>query len=223
MRVSDYLKFAAELKDIPPRDINVHLDRVLEQCDLRSVKDKMIGILSKGFKQRVGIAQAIINDPAVLILDEPMTGLDPVQVQQARSVIKTLEHRRTVIVSTHILPEIQVLAKRILIIKEGSILLDDTLENIFRSNTRRFGIHLQSHWDNCHMAIEANKSWKVIRQDQGEDMHYIEVETLTGDLNGLMNGFMKFNINILDIKEIKANLEEVFLKTAGPERGEHHE
>ncbi len=130
MTVRDYLKFAAQLKDIPAKQQRVQIDKVIDECSLKSVQYKTISTLSKGYKQRVGIAQAIVNDPEVLILDEPTIGLDPVQIIQVRNLIKSLEHKRTVILSTHILSEIQQIAKRVLIIKSGEIIVDETLENL---------------------------------------------------------------------------------------------
>jgi len=132
MAVRDYLDFAAQLKDVPIRQQRVQVDKVLEECNLESVQYKTIGTLSKGYKQRVGIAQAIVNDPEILILDEPTIGLDPVQIIQVRNLIKSLEHKRTVILSTHILSEIQQIAQRVLIIKSGEIIVDETLESLLR-------------------------------------------------------------------------------------------
>lgn len=130
MTARDYLKFAARLKDVPARKIPVHVDKVLNECYLRNVAHKTIATLSKGYQQRVGIAQAIINDPQILILDEPTNGLDPVQIQRMRELIKNLEEERTVIISTHILSEIEQIARRVLIIKEGLIIADDLLDNL---------------------------------------------------------------------------------------------
>jgi ABC-2 type transport system ATP-binding protein len=130
MSVFDYLKFAAQLKDVSHREIKKCVDRVLEQCMLKDVYHRRIGVLSKGYKQRVGIAQAIINDPDVLILDEPTSGLDPVQVKQVRHLIKNFDRQRTIILSTHILPEIELMADRVLIIKQGRILVDSPLTNL---------------------------------------------------------------------------------------------
>lgn len=134
MAVRDYLTFAAQLKDVPIRQQRVQVDKVLEECSIESVQYKTIGTLSKGYKQRVGIAQAIVNDPEVLILDEPTIGLDPVQIIQVRNLIKSLEHKRTVILSTHILSEIQQIAQRVLIIKSGEIIVDKTLESLLREH-----------------------------------------------------------------------------------------
>ncbi|MBU1121454.1 MAG: ABC transporter ATP-binding protein [Candidatus Omnitrophota bacterium] len=130
MTVRDYLKFAAQLKNVPAKQQRVQIDKVIGLCNLESVQRKTIDILSRGYKQRVGIAQAIINDPQVLILDEPTIGLDPVQIIQVRNLIKSLEYERTVILSTHILSEIQQIAQRVLIIKSGEIIVNETLGNL---------------------------------------------------------------------------------------------
>jgi ABC-2 type transport system ATP-binding protein len=133
MTVKDYLKFAAQMKDVPGKQQHKQIDRVLEECNIGDVKNKTIGNLSKGYRQRVGIAQAIINEPEVLILDEPTSGLDPVQNLQVRKLIKSLRHERTVILSTHILSEIEQIAQRVLIIKSGQIIVDESLDQLLKS------------------------------------------------------------------------------------------
>ncbi len=133
MTVKDYLRFAAQIKDVPGRQQRSQIDKVLGECNIDNVKNKTIGTLSKGYKQRVGIAQAIINEPEVLILDEPTSGLDPVQNLQVRKLIKSLRHERTVIISTHILSEIEQIAQRVLIIKSGQIIVDESLDLLLKS------------------------------------------------------------------------------------------
>ena len=135
MSVKDYLEFAAQMKDVPGRQQHKQIERVLEECNLGDVKNRTIGNLSKGYRQRVGIAQAIINEPEVLILDEPTSGLDPVQNLQVRKLIKSLRHERTVIISTHILSEIEQIAQRVLIIKSGRIIVDESLELLLKSQS----------------------------------------------------------------------------------------
>ncbi|MBN1870638.1 MAG: ATP-binding cassette domain-containing protein [Candidatus Omnitrophica bacterium] len=130
MTVRDYVRFAAQLKDVPAKGISAQVEKILDQCYLRKVAHRTISVLSKGYQQRVGIAQAIINDPQILILDEPTNGLDPVQIQRVRELIKNLEKDRTVIISTHILSEIEQIAQRVLIIKDGEIVADDALSNL---------------------------------------------------------------------------------------------
>lgn len=132
MTIRDYLRFAAQLKDVPLKRLCSQVDKVLEECNLKDSQHKTISTLSRGYKQRVGIAQAIINEPEVLILDEPTSGLDPVQILQVRNLIKSLEYKRTVILSTHILSEIQQIAQRVLIIKSGEIVADDSLKNLLK-------------------------------------------------------------------------------------------
>ena len=130
MTAREYVRFAAKLKDVPSKRLSSQVEKVLDQCYLRNVAHKTIAILSKGYQQRVGIAQAIVNDPEILILDEPTNGLDPVQIQRVRALIKNLEKDRTVIISTHILTEIEQIAHRVLIIKDGQIVADDSLSNL---------------------------------------------------------------------------------------------
>jgi ABC-2 type transport system ATP-binding protein len=133
MTVKDYLKFAAEIKDIPARHRHRRLDKVMEECQIDDVKNKTIGTLSRGYKQRVGIAQAIIHEPKLLILDEPTSGLDPIQNLQVRKLIKNLKDQRTVIISTHILSEIEQIAQRVLIIKSGNIIVDESLDVLLKT------------------------------------------------------------------------------------------
>jgi ABC-2 type transport system ATP-binding protein len=128
MTVQDYLRFAAEIKGIAAKQRRHQLHRVLDECQLESVKGRVISTLSKGYKQRVGIAQAIIHQPKLLILDEPTSGLDPVQNQQVRELINNQQQQRTVLLSTHTLSEIEQIAHRVLIIKTGNIIVDDSLD-----------------------------------------------------------------------------------------------
>lgn len=134
MTVNNFLKFSAELKGVAPWLIRRQIDKALEECFLKEVKNAPIATLSKGFKQRVGIAQAIIADPEVLILDEPTNGLDPLQIIQIRRLIKNLEYKRTVILSTHILSEIEQMAKRVIILRNGEIAADDALGHLLSTS-----------------------------------------------------------------------------------------
>lgn len=130
MRVGDYLRFRAGIKGVKSPRIRQRLDLVVEQCELRSVIDRRIGVLSKGFKQRVGLADAMIHDPPILILDEPTSGLDPNQIRSVRELIRQLGTQHTVLLSTHILQEIESTCDRAIILNQGRILLDDTIGSI---------------------------------------------------------------------------------------------
>jgi ABC-2 type transport system ATP-binding protein len=132
MRVDDYVRFAASIKDVPRGDRAAKVDRAIAVCGLEKVRRRVISTLSKGFRQRVGLAQAIVHDPEVLVLDEPTSGLDPVQIVEIRNLIRDLAdvEGRTVILSTHILPEVESICRRVLLISEGRIRLDGPLEEV---------------------------------------------------------------------------------------------
>lgn len=130
MTAQNYLKFAAEIKGVPKNKRKVQLAKVLKECDLEQVKHKTIATLSKGYKQRVGIAQAIIHEPKLLILDEPTSGLDPIQIQQVLALIKNQREQRTVLLSTHTLTEIERVAQRVIMMKSGQIVLDEPLDTL---------------------------------------------------------------------------------------------
>jgi ABC-2 type transport system ATP-binding protein len=130
MRVREYLKFRARLKGLTRRQTRERTAVVMEQCGLTDVSKKIIGQLSKGYRQRVGLADALVHEPELIILDEPTIGLDPHQIRAVRQLIKNLGGSHTVLISTHILPEAEVTCNRVLILYEGKILAADTPENL---------------------------------------------------------------------------------------------
>jgi len=135
MAAVPYLRFAAKLKGMNRAAIEDAIERVLHTCGLTEVRHRLLGHLSKGFRQRVGLAQALIHDPPVLILDEPTIGLDPRQIIEIRSLIKTLRVQRTVVLSTHILPEVSQVCDKVVIINDGRIVVEDQLANLTRGRT----------------------------------------------------------------------------------------
>jgi ABC-2 type transport system ATP-binding protein len=126
MRVSEYLYFRGRLKEVARRKLGSRIDEVLELCDLKRVRHKIIGKLSKGFRQRVGIAESVLAEPPVIIMDEPTIGLDPHQILIVRDLIASLRGRMTVLISSHILPEIEMTCDRVLIINQGRIVAQGT-------------------------------------------------------------------------------------------------
>jgi ABC-2 type transport system ATP-binding protein len=130
MRVREFLKFRARLKGLSRARSRERIDTVLEQCSLTDVSKRIIGQLSKGYRQRVGLADAIVHEPDLIILDEPTIGLDPHQIRLVRQLIKSLAGSHTVLISTHILPEVEMTCSRIMIMLEGRILASDTPENL---------------------------------------------------------------------------------------------
>lgn len=143
MTVLQYLKFSAEIKGVPPRKQAIQISKVLEECNLQQMQRKIISTLSKGYKQRVGIAQAIIHEPKLLILDEPTSGLDPIQIQQVLALINNQREQRTVLMSTHTLPEIEKIAQRILMIKSGQLVIDEPLETLLNGEEQRSRINIE--------------------------------------------------------------------------------
>ena len=133
MRVREYLKFRARLKGLGRTRTRERVATVLEQCDLKDVQKRIIGQLSKGYKQRVGLADALVHEPELIILDEPTIGLDPNQLRAVRQLIKDLGGRHTVLLSTHILPEVEMTCSRVLILHSGQILAADTTENLHKT------------------------------------------------------------------------------------------
>ena len=130
MEVIEYLEFTGRLKGIPSADINKRVDEVMGRCAIGDVRDKLIGKLSKGYRQRVGLAQAIIHNPDVLILDEPTSGLDPKQIIEIRELLKSLAGDHTIILSTHILSEVEHSCERVIIISQGKLVAIDSVANL---------------------------------------------------------------------------------------------
>ncbi|MEO7297929.1 MAG: ATP-binding cassette domain-containing protein [Verrucomicrobiota bacterium] len=130
MRVREYLKFRARLKGLSVRRSRERVDAVLQQCSLTDVQRKIIGHLSKGYRQRVGLADALVHEPELIILDEPTIGLDPNQIRSVRQLIKDLGRTHTVLISTHILPEVEMMCNRVLILRRGKVLVADSSENL---------------------------------------------------------------------------------------------
>ena len=130
MRVTEYLNYRAALKGVPHRRIAERVGDVKELCGLKDVERKLIGALSKGYRQRVGLADALVHEPDLLILDEPTSGLDPNQIRQVRDLIKNLGKQHTILLSTHILPEVEMTCSRVIIINRGRIEACDTPENL---------------------------------------------------------------------------------------------
>jgi ABC-2 type transport system ATP-binding protein len=133
MTVTSYLRFAGRIRGIPRAELDDAVDRVLLKCGLTDVNGRVVGHLSKGFKQRVGLAQALIHDPVVLVLDEPTIGLDPKQIIDIRQLIRDLSGERTVILSTHILPEVAQLCQKVVIINQGRIAVEGELAELTRN------------------------------------------------------------------------------------------
>ena len=155
MTVTSYLKYMGTLRGMASRDIKRRIEDVIQVCRLEDYRSSLIAKLSKGFRQRVGIAQAILHEPEVLVLDEPTIGIDPIQVVETRSLIKDLGRQQTVVLSSHILPEVSMICERVLIIHEGHIVAEDTPATWLRgckartSWKSRLVVLPMKFWPNC--------------------------------------------------------------------------
>jgi len=135
MTAEAYLRFVARIKGMPRNAIEDAIDRVIATCGLESVRRRLLGQLSKGYRQRAGLAQALIHDPPVLVLDEPTIGLDPIQIREIRALVQQLAGERTIILSTHILPEVSQICEKVVIINEGQVVLEQDMASLKASGT----------------------------------------------------------------------------------------
>jgi gliding motility-associated transport system ATP-binding protein len=157
MRVTEYLDYRAALKGVPHRRVGERVGDVKELCGLKDVERKLIGTLSKGYRQRVGLADALLHEPDLLILDEPTIGLDPNQIRQVRELIKNLGKQHTILLSTHILPEVEMTCSRVIIIHRGKIEASDTPENLLRQIRQAGGVTVEAQVGKDDGASELRK------------------------------------------------------------------
>ncbi len=217
MRVKEYLSFCAGLKRIPSDKRKKEIDRVSDLLKITDVRDKLIKNLSKGYKQRVGFAQALLGNPKFLILDEPTVGLDPNQVMEVRSIIKDLKRDHSVIFSSHILSEVQAVCDRVVIINKGDIKAMDTIENLEKSYTGNIVQHIKIKGEKGPAAsiIEMTEGVKEITaiDAEGNDFYAFTI-AVDGDpdtvRNSIMSELLKSNIQIVEIFTEKPDLEAVF-------------
>jgi ABC-2 type transport system ATP-binding protein len=212
MIVDDYLKFVAQLKNVEPHKIKSLVEKALLKTQLLGVRKRLIRNLSKGFKQRVGIAQALVSDPEVLVLDEPTVGLDPKQVAEIRDLIKELRGEHTIILSTHILPEVQVTCNKVIIIHEGRIVAQASIDQIEKLNQGTIVLNIRTRHphqlENKLKDIEGVKQVEAINSQQlrltlADDEALIEI---------IARQVIDSGAGLLELTPSRANLEDVFLK-----------
>jgi len=220
MTVRSYLDFLASLRGLDKNKIRTRIDDVVEICHLEEYIDVIIGKLSKGFRQRVGVAQTIIHEPEVLILDEPTIGIDPMQVSTTRQLIKELGKERTILLSTHILPEVSMTCQRVIIINEGRIVAEDRIENLSSLVAGSKRIRLEVEEPSEKVAERLRQIEGVLRVSQ-EDSHYI-VECSAGqDPRGkIIETIVQGGWTLLALESIEMSLEDIFLKLTTEEEME---
>ncbi|HEB71711.1 MAG TPA: ATP-binding cassette domain-containing protein [Nitrospirae bacterium] len=216
MQVPAYLKYVAGLKDVPWKKIKSRVGRVMEQVGLSHMAHKYIGELSKGYRQRVGLGQALINDPEVLILDEPTIGLDPQQIIEIRSLIKGLSGDRTIILSSHVLPEVSMLCGRVIIIDEGKLKAIDTPENLVAKLQASDSVkaRISGPADSVISALKGIEGVKKVESSGavGSSGEYV-VEFVRG-FNGshlLARVAVERKWDLYELTPIKMSLEDIFI------------
>src|SRR5215212_6631431 len=216
MRVTEYLDYRAALKGVPHRRVAERVGDVKELCGLKEVEKKIIGALSKGYRQRVGLADALVHEPDLLILDEPTSGLDPNQIRQVRELIKNLGKRHTILLSTHILPEVEMTCSRVIIVHKGQIEACDTPENLLGTIRQAGGVELEAKVGNDNGEGELKKipgvrdvtavadgEWQIfsLRVESGADVRE-EVFRLAADRRW----------SVRELSQRRATLEDVFVE-----------
>ena len=192
---------------------------MLEQCGLGEVRHRIIGRLSKGYQQRVGLAQAMIHDPKILILDEPTIGLDPIQIIEIRKLIQELGTAHTILLSSHILPEVTQICQRVIIINEGEIVAMDTLDGLNASmrNSRRLELRVRHPADGIQNKLETlDKVLSV--QTRGQDLFVIESESDTYLQDEVARLALDQLWGIEELKPMTMTLEDIFLKLTTEEK-----
>jgi ABC-2 type transport system ATP-binding protein len=227
MEVGEYLAFVGRLKGIARHELAKRVDEVSERCAIADVRKKLIQKLSKGYRQRVGLAQAIIHNPDVLILDEPTSGLDPKQITETRSLIKGLSGDHTIILSTHILPEVEQICEQVIIISKGKVVAKDSVDNL--TNRLRGSESIAVGVESRNGVIDpllvqqrleqvAGVS-RVLPRESREKRLLFEIESLQGrSIRGdVARAVVDSGWDLIELRPFALSLEEVFLQLTGTE------
>ncbi len=217
MTVDEYLDFVCDLKHVKENK-ETHIKEILDMVGIAEVRKRLIRNLSKGYKQRVGLAQALVGDPEILILDEPTVGLDPKQIIEIRNVIKKLGKTRTVILSSHILPEVSAVCERVVIINKGKIVAEDTPENLSKEKAERqqFIIRVAGDKDKISSALKETQGVASVKEitSKEPDSYDFLVESMA-DIDArkpVFNVLSKKSMPILMLQPNNLSLEEIFIK-----------
>lgn len=225
MSVKDYLAFVAGIKGTVARDIKSKVAQTMADCNIDAVANKLIHDLSRGYRQRVGLAQALVNDPDILILDEPTVGLDPKQIKEIRKLIKELAGKRTVILSTHILPEVSMICGRVIIINNGKLVANDTPQNLTADLQKSARIFLQiagASADEIEKELTQLPGIKAINRDEtqpdGTHGFFVEVEEENNVRKTLHAMIINKGWDLVEMRAVHMSLEDVFIKLVTKEQ-----
>ncbi len=219
MRVTEFLDFVAQVKGVPRLNRRAHLEEKISRCGLWDVRDRLIGRLSKGYRQRVGLAQALIGDPELLVLDEPTSGLDPKQIIEIRTLIRELGKERTLILSTHILPEVSMVCDRVLIINRGKVIASgtpDELEAGVKDQHEVFVVIGDLSKREAAMKIleslPAVERIKMVEERKDNVSFSLSVHKGSDIRPVISKLFVQQEIPLLEIRSGQMSLEEIFMK-----------
>ena len=212
MYVRSYLDFVAQIKGVPSRNRRSRVDDAMERCGIAERAKQLIGQLSKGYRQRVGIAQAILHDPDVIILDEPTIGLDPNQIREIRRVIRGLGREHTVILSTHILPEVEMTCDRVIIINRGQIAAVDTPANLTAgaSGARRYYVAVSGDLDVAAEAIGGVPGVVSVIRASDDLALQVDVSGETDMRPSIAARLVERDLGLVELRPITARLEDIF-------------
>jgi ABC-2 type transport system ATP-binding protein len=221
MRVTEYLNYRAALKGVPHRRMAERVGDVKELCGLKEVEKKIIGALSKGYRQRVGLADALVHEPDLLILDEPTSGLDPNQIRQVRDLIKNLGKQHTILLSTHILPEVEMTCSRVIIINRGRIEACDTPENLLGRIRTAGGVTVEAKVGNDDGAEELRRIAGVrdvtASIDGDWQVFALRVEANTDVREEVYQLANARRWTLRELSQRRATLEDVFVEITHPD------
>jgi ABC-2 type transport system ATP-binding protein len=225
MRTAEYLTFVGRLKGLSKADISKRMDYVCDRCAIADVKDKLLGKLSKGYRQRVGLAQAIIHNPDVLILDEPTAGLDPKQINETRALIRSLAGDHTIILSTHILPEVEQTCEQVIIINKGKLAATDSVDNLQRRarGAESLLVEVAGRRGDLESATiqerleRVSGVTRVLFKTRRENRSTFEVESRRGSLirGDLARAVVEAGWDLNELRTAAVSLEEIFLQLTG--------
>jgi ABC-2 type transport system ATP-binding protein len=226
MITGEYLAFVGKLKGLSRAELNKRVDYVCERCAIVDVKQKQLGKLSKGYRQRVGLAQAIIHNPDVLILDEPTAGLDPKQINETRDLIKSLAGDHTIILSTHILPEVEQTCETVIIINKGKVVATDSVKNLQERarGAESLMLELGSRNGPLESAVVEQKLKQiagviaVVPKDTRDGLSSFEIESDKSFVRGdLARAVVEAGWDLNELKTTSMSLEQIFLQLTGDE------
>lgn len=217
MTVTGYLRFVAKIKGVSKDRIENEVTRVMQRASITDVRDRIISRLSKGYKQRVGLAQALVNDPPVLILDEPTIGLDPKQILEVRELIKELAGNHTVVLSTHILPEVEQTCHRVIIIDHGKIVAVDTPQNLrFQlQGAERVFLEVKGPANEIIARLKSTPGVLDVQQvaeSDGRNRFQIDGELKKDIRSDLARAIVQSGWGLLELQSATMSLEDIFLK-----------